>query len=187
MKCCKACGKTFSDSVRFCPSCGNAVEEQAPAPIQEQELSGEHHEWKFFTERLAYGLFRVYVHTDVTVEGSRITIDTHRQALFFKWGRQRDSFDVKEVQRIALQKKISKLSIFLIVLSLLMLLAGNWWGVIPLGTAVLTLYDKYLLIQHQRGGFRIYDAEIIGTNGPANEFFDYIQACNPKAMAIIRG
>ena len=186
MKHCKACGETFSDSVRFCPSCGSAVEAQETDGMQE-ELAGEHHEWKFFTERLAYGLFQVKVHTHVTVDGSRITVDTHRQAVFFKWGRQRDSFDVKEVQRIALQKKISKLSIVLIVLGILMLLVGNWWGIIPLGTALLTLYDKYLLIQHRRGGFRIYDAELIGTNGPANEFFDYIQARNPQAIAIIRG
>lgn len=187
MKYCKACGDNIPDSARFCPSCGSAVEEQPLVNIQKEEVAREHHEWKFLTERLAYGIFQVRVHTNVTVEGSRITVDTHRQAVFFKWGRQRDSFDVKEVKKVTLEKKISKLSIFLIVLGILMLLVGNWWGIIPLGTALLTLYDKYLLIQHRRGGFRIYDAELIGTNGPANEFFDYIQARNPQAMAIIRG
>ena len=187
MKYCKACGDNIPDSVRFCPSCGSAVEEQPLVNIQKEEVAREHHEWKFLTERLAYGIFQVRVHTNVTVEGSRITVDTHRQAVFFKWGRQRDSFDVKEVKKVTLEKKISKLSIFLIVLGIFMLLVGNWWGLLPLGTALLTLYDKYLLIQHRRGGFRIYDAELIGTNGPANEFFDYIQARNPQAMAIIRG
>ena len=92
-----------------------------------------------------------------------------------------------DVQKVTLQKKVAKLNIVLIVLGLLMVLTGNWWGLLTVLPAVLFMHDKYLLIQHKNGGFRIYDAELIGTNGPANEFFDYIQARNPQAMAIIRG
>ena len=74
MKYCKACGDNIPDSVRFCPSCGSAVEEQPLVNIQKEEVAREHHEWKFLTERLAYGIFQVRVHTNVTVEeaGSRL-------------------------------------------------------------------------------------------------------------------
>lgn len=155
--------------------------------MQDNGSNAEHHEWEFSTDRLAYGLFQVNIQTHVKVNGNRIAIDTCRRALFFKWGKQSDSFDVMDVQKVTLQKKVAKLNIVLIVLGLLMVLTGNWWGLLTVLPAVFFMHDKYLLIQHKNGGFRIYDAERIGANRAANEFFDYIQARNPQAMAIIRG
>lgn len=168
---CPNCKTQYNENVQFCPSCGALLGDNKGASTPD---SDERHEWVLIT---TFGGSGSKV-TEITTFGSQINVEQYKRYII-KWGRQQDSFDVKDIVRLERTKKISGNSLMMILFGAAFLMIQPIIGVIGILIGLWFIHEKIIIIHHKNGRIKIPDNVAFSD---VEDFINFIKRYNPAAV-----
>lgn len=184
---CPNCKTQYSDSVKFCTSCGALLEENfGDVNLNVSDISvidnSEVHEWKFKTSFAGDGE-KV---TEVKTVGSQVSIEQYKRVII-KWGTQKDTLDVNDIMRIEQTKKISIGSIVFILFGIIVTVGMHRYlhpvlGIIIILFGLWGLYEKVIYIHHKHGRIKMLAHKHNSNSSDIEEFISFIRKYNPSAV-----
>lgn len=189
MKICGKCQRQFNEDEMFCPECGiklQQFEQASDAEVREEVTKVVPQERKFrFIKEKIYG---VKITTEVTVEGSRITIYQEKSCLIvFRWGKLNVNLDVHEITDIVQKKGISGAGLIIAIAAFVFAISANWFAKLLFLLTLFNVRDSYLYVYFKNGYVKIPKDNInssVGDEGSMDDLVAYIKQYNPDAIRI---
>lgn len=189
MKICGKCRRQFNEDEMFCPDCGIQLQqfvEVSDAEVQEEGTQVVPQERKFrFAKEKIYG---VNITTEVTVQGSKITIYQEKSCLLvFSWGKLNVNLDVHEITDIVQKKGISGAGLIMAIAAFIFAISANWFAKLVFLVSLLGVRDSYLYVYFKNGYVKIPKDNInssAGDEGSMDDLVAYIKQYNPEAVRI---
>lgn len=185
---CTKCGTPNNGDAAFCPKCGtpfNAAEKSGALVTAEQEqIPDEEHTWRFAYDTFGNGAFDSLgtKETVITAHGTMLSVSQHSRFLLIPYSRHSDQFDVRDINAIVQETKISIWAIIEIILGLAAALPTSGAGLLLVALGIWTLKDHAMLIQHSRGGIRIMQSKRYEDD--RNDFLNYVHRYNPNCIRM---
>ena len=189
MKMCGKCRRQFNEDEMFCPDCGIQLQQfvqASDAEVQEGGTQVVPQERKFrFAKEKIYG---VNITTEVTVQGSKITIYQEKSCLLvFSWGKLNVNLDVHEITDIVQKKGISGAGLIIAIAAFIFAISANWFAKLVFLVSLLGVRDSYLYVYFKNGYVKIPKDNInssAGDEGSMDDLVAYIKQYNPEAVRI---
>ena len=189
MKICGKCRRQFNEDEMFCPDCGIQLQQfvqASDAEVQEGGTQVVPQERKFrFAKEKIYG---VNITTEVTVQGSKITIYQEKSCLLvFSWGKLNVNLDVHEITDIVQKKGISGAGLIIAIAAFIFAISANWFAKLVFLVSLLGVRDSYLYVYFKNGYVKIPKDNInssAGDEGSMDDLVAYIKQYNPEAVRI---
>ena len=189
MKICGKCRRQFNEDEMFCPDCGIQLQQfvqASDAEVQEEGTQVVPQERKFrFAKEKIYG---VNITTEVTVQGSKITIYQEKSCLLvFSWGKLNVNLDVHEITDIVQKKGISGAGLIMAIAAFIFAISANWFAKLVFLVSLLGVRDSYLYVYFKNGYVKIPKDNInssAGDEGSMDDLVAYIKQYNPEAVRI---
>lgn len=182
MKICGKCRRQFNGDEMFCPECGIQLQQFVQAPDAEVQGEGT----QVVPQERKFSFEKVKIHggsiiTEVTVQGSKITIYQKKCWGFISWGKLNVNLDIHEITDIVKKKGISGLDLNIAIVALFFAIAANWVAKLLFLVSLLGVRDSYLYVYFKNGYVKI---PIGGNEGGMYELVAYIKQYNPEAVRI---
>ena len=189
MKICGKCRRQFNEDEMFCPDCGIQLQQfvqASDAEVQEGGTQVVPQERKFrFAKEKIYG---VNITTEVTVQGSKITIYQEKSCLLvFSWGKLNVNLDVHEITDIVQKKGISGAGLIMAIAAFIFAISANWFAKLVFLVSLLGVRDSYLYVYFKNGYVKIPKDNInssAGDEGSMDDLVAYIKQYNPEAVRV---
>ena len=189
MKICGKCRRQFNEDEMFCPDCGIQLQQFVQASDAEVQDGGtqvvpQERKFRFAKEKI-YG---VNITTEVTVQGSKITIYQEKSCLLvFSWGKLNINLDVHEITDIVQKKGISGAGLIIAIAAFIFAISANWFAKLVFLVSLLGVRDSYLYVYFKNGYVKIPKDNInssAGDEGSMDDLVAYIKQYNPEAVRV---
>lgn len=204
MKKCLKCNQIFNDDSQFCHQCGGALSEvqslvcgNCGAPInggerfcqncgaeivyENQEQAAQPNEPVKF--EFKYDKSGVYTITEIEADNNIFNIYQYKSyGGLFKYGRQQHKLDIYQISEVISKKTYNGIEIFWLIFGAVILLSGEWMGLLVVAAALIFLKNKYLYIYFNNGYIKIPENNASGKK--MEDLKNYISKYNPGCIRV---
>lgn len=193
-KFCQECGTELQEGAKFCPGCGKpcnneltSVQNEPATVIAKEPLKKLSVEREFHFAYVSKAFNLISYHADISSDG--IVLKINRYNKFFramKYNQKNELININDINNVVIEEKRPAIYVLWLITSLLMLIAAifTFQPMFALIALVCIFFwskkDKYLIIFHKYGIFKIKDS--IGIDSDAQSLVDFLHQWNPDCV-----